>query len=277
MQDTLENVSHELDCIFKTGCYHYVFSSHGGRNTIRMYLELQATSAVKRPRESTSGLSLDEVEQEAEHVPQQEETEMLGIMEQWGSEQITDFVRKLGFVESKKDEKLIHLFLHLNETALNLCNLYVKLKELGHPMYLDKNFEDKLECSIANPMVVEKLSSAQQSFIKWVNEVEQLHSSYKWLLFFRIPKLIVVYEILRSEKCDVARVHQEISFLFQRNATTRQKLHEVIEVSSCNNLCITKTSIYYCSLTFSFSILCKLLGGSLPVMMYLQWRWLDHF
>lgn len=162
-----------------------------------MYLELQATSAVKRPRESTSGLSLDEVEQEAEHVPQQEETEMLGIMEQWGSEQITDFVRKLGFVESKKDEKLIHLFLHLNEvwnhcmrkhfmtlvlsltfevqtqvvprlnsvsflqTALNLCNLYVKLKELGHPMYLDKNFEDKLECSIANPMVVEKVYRIQ--------------------------------------------------------------------------------------------------------------------
>ena len=81
-----------------------------------MYLELQAISAIKRSQESKSSrLLLDEVEQDNEHVPQQEEAEMLGIKEQWGSEQITDFVRKLGFVESKKDEKLIHLFLQLNE------------------------------------------------------------------------------------------------------------------------------------------------------------------
>lgn len=120
MQDTLENVTHELDCIFKTGCYHYVFSSHDGRNTIRMYLKYLATSAAKRPprQESiSSGLSLDEVEQDTEHVPRQEEKEAQVVVEQWGSEQITDFVRKLGFMESKKNEEQIHFFLQVNEVS----------------------------------------------------------------------------------------------------------------------------------------------------------------
>ena len=45
------------------------------------------------------------------------------------------------------------------QTAHNLCNIYVKLKELGHPMYLDRNFEDKLECSVASPVAAEKVFS----------------------------------------------------------------------------------------------------------------------
>jgi len=105
MQGTLENVSHELDCIFKTGFYHYkyIFSSHGERNTIQMYLEYQAASAAKRPQESTSsGLSFNKVERDIEP-------------EIMGSEQITDLVRKLGFTESKEDEKHIRRFLDLNE------------------------------------------------------------------------------------------------------------------------------------------------------------------
>ena len=123
MQDTLENVSHVLDCIFKTGCYHYVSSSHRGRNTIQMYLEYQAASAVKRPHQvfqqenTSSELPLGEVEQVTEHVLKQQETNMQVIMEKWGSEQITDFVRKLGVMESRKDEEQIHLFLHLNEVT----------------------------------------------------------------------------------------------------------------------------------------------------------------
>ena len=115
MQDILENVSDELDCIFKTGYYHYEFSSHGERNTIQMNLEYQAASADKRCRppevfrqdSTSSGPSFDEVEQAIRHVPQQ--------LEKWGSDKITDFVQKLGFMESKKGEEQIQLFLRLNE------------------------------------------------------------------------------------------------------------------------------------------------------------------
>lgn len=45
----------------------------------------------------------------------------------------------------------------------------------------------------------------------------------------------MLYETLMSERCDVARIHQEIGLLFHRDATTRQKLHEALEVSCCNS------------------------------------------
>ena len=122
MQDTLENVSHELDCIFETGCYRYVLSSHGGKNTIEMSLEYQAAAVAKRLPEvfrqdsTSSGLSFDEVEEDTGYVaPDQVEPKMRIIVEKLRSEQIADFVQKLGIMESKKDEKQIDLFLDINE------------------------------------------------------------------------------------------------------------------------------------------------------------------
>lgn len=88
-----------------------------------MYLEYQAASATKRPPQvfqqesAPPGLSLDIAEQDTEHASKQEETEMRVIVEQWGSEQITDFVQKLGVMESRKDEEQIHHLLHLNEVT----------------------------------------------------------------------------------------------------------------------------------------------------------------
>lgn len=66
---------------------------------------------------------------------------------------------------------------------------------------------------------------------KWITEVEQLHNSNKWLLFFRIPKLLLLYKVLTYESCDVTRIHQEIGFLFQRDVTSRQELNRALEVS----------------------------------------------
>ena len=52
-----------------------------------------------------------------EHVPS------LGNKKCWNNEQISDFVRKLGFLDQDKEEgKQIKLFLHVNEVSL-LCML----------------------------------------------------------------------------------------------------------------------------------------------------------
>ena len=86
-----------------------------------MQLKYQAASATKRQtqvlqQESTSSvLTLDE---EIEHSSSLEKAELEVVLEPWSSEQITDFVRKLGFVESKEDEKQIHHFLLLNEVLI---------------------------------------------------------------------------------------------------------------------------------------------------------------
>ena len=121
IQDTLENVSHDLKCIFKTGYYHFVSTTSDGRNSIQLRLDYQVESATKRqPRvvqqDSTSaGLVLDH---KVEDPSQPDKMETLQtVLERWGSEQITDFVRKLGFVESNDDEEQIHHFLILNEVG----------------------------------------------------------------------------------------------------------------------------------------------------------------
>ena len=119
IQDTLENVSHDLECIFKTGRYYFVLPTSDGINSIQLHLEYQVASAIKRqPRvqQESTHPALSEVKLEAKDPshPDKTETQQM-VLEQWGSEQITDFVRKLGFVESKEDEKRIQDFLLLNE------------------------------------------------------------------------------------------------------------------------------------------------------------------
>ena len=52
------------------------------------------------------------------------------------------------------------------QTAHSLCNFYVRLKELGHPVYLDQNFEDKLECSVAMSVAAEKVYSIRTCMIE---------------------------------------------------------------------------------------------------------------
>ena len=83
-----------------------------------MQLKYQPASVTKRHTQvlkQESTLSVLTLGEEIEHSsPEKTELEALS------SEQITDFVRKLGFVESKEDEKRIHDFLLLNEVVLHL-------------------------------------------------------------------------------------------------------------------------------------------------------------
>ena len=93
-----------------------------GKNSIQLRLDYQVESATKRqPRvvqqDSTSAGPVLDDDVEDPSQPDKMET-LQTVLEQWGSEQITDFVRKLGFVESKDDEEQIHHFLILNEVLV---------------------------------------------------------------------------------------------------------------------------------------------------------------
>ncbi len=67
--------------------------------------------------------------------------------------------------------------------------------------------------------------------MEWINTMEELHSSYKWLLFFRVPKLMILCDLLRADKPCVSEIVQEIGFLFQRDAVSRALLQNVVRVS----------------------------------------------
>jgi len=133
IQDTLENVAHDLKCIFKTGYYHFVSTTSDGRNSIQLRLHYQAESAMKRQHQilqqnsTLAGVDL-EVKSEVEDPSQPAKTETLEtLLEQWGNEQITEIVQKLGYFESKENEEQIHHFLVLNEVY------YSKLTSCYYP------------------------------------------------------------------------------------------------------------------------------------------------
>lgn len=160
--------------------------------------------------------------------------------------------------------------------STNVCSWKEGMPELFNlPLHKSLLCTYMLACNIASLSVITQkllfiilwqVSEAQSVLTDWLTEVEQLHNSNKWLLFFRIPKLIMLHEALMSERCDVARIHQEIGLLFHRDETTRQKLHEALEVSWCNSQS-TLQIICECNIIhFHFSILCRLLCGSLWVM-----------
>ena len=63
-----------------------------------------------------------------------------------------------------------------------------------------------------------QVTEVEMQLNMWNKKVEQLHKDYKWLLFFRIPKLMHLskhFEESDSE-CNVGCILQEIGFLLQR-------------------------------------------------------------
>ncbi len=66
----------------------------------------------------------------------------------------------------------------------------------------------------------------------WLTEVEGLHAKYRWLLFFRVPKLMILYELISAEVLSPSTIISEIGFLFQNDPLTRVKLSPLVEVSS---------------------------------------------
>ena len=66
---------------------------------------------------------------------------------------------------------------------------------------------------------------------KWMEAVESVHNSNKWLLFFRVPKLIVLYEALTAKNPSIPAIIQEIGFLFQRNVHTSEVFKSAVKVS----------------------------------------------
>ncbi len=80
----------------------------------------------------------------------------------------------------------------------------------------------------------------EEELADWNDKVEELHSSYKWLLFFRVPKLrnlneiLMEYRTLSAEKAAdpqyLLKIVGEIGFLFQNNAATRTALGQIVKV-----------------------------------------------
>ena len=70
----------------------------------------------------------------------------------------------------------------------------------------------------------------------WTKTVTDLRNQYEWLLFFSVPKLLLVYQLIQGwneeerEGC-LDQLVREISFLINNEAMTRETLRKKIEVN----------------------------------------------
>ena len=102
--DTLENVDKELDCIIATGNYLFLTLENG---SLCLKLEYNPSHQFF-PLCSPSSFQLSNLTDSDAVVKQR-----------WNSEQISDFVRKLGFLDREEEggDKIKH-FLHINEVCV---------------------------------------------------------------------------------------------------------------------------------------------------------------
>ena len=70
----------------------------------------------------------------------------------------------------------------------------------------------------------------------WTSAVTKLRSRYEWLLFFSVPKLLLLYQLIRewdeenTDEC-LDLVVKEVMFLVSNDSMTRNTIKEQIEVT----------------------------------------------
>ncbi len=69
----------------------------------------------------------------------------------------------------------------------------------------------------------------QRILTNWNKEVSDLRARYPWLLFFSVPKMLLLHKLMSSSSQDeVKKVVHEVSFLI---AEGRGNLEKKVEVS----------------------------------------------
>ena len=83
--------------------------------------------------------------------------------------------------------------------------------------------------------IFQKVEDVGCQLTSWTQTVTRLRSQYEWLLFFSVPKLLLVYQLMQGwdeeekEGC-LDQLVREIMFLITNDSLTIENLHQNIEV-----------------------------------------------
>ncbi len=121
--DTLQNVAKELDGILQSGYYTFRLSSAStSRAEIMLEYDLHSSlpPGLRQPAQGSQPPSLDDMGPRStfSRMDSRGDEYLSTTLERWNSEQINDFVRKLGFLDTEKEggDSIKH-FLHINEVG----------------------------------------------------------------------------------------------------------------------------------------------------------------
>ena len=125
----MENVAKELECIMKSGFFELIITPKQGlqveleergdadsNSKILLYYEPVRELHVIKNRAKTLSLT-ESCDGAVPFSPPHMDTQVSSFQEVWNREQIDDFVRKLGFLESHKVEEQVKAFQLLNQVC----------------------------------------------------------------------------------------------------------------------------------------------------------------
>ena len=101
------------------------------------------------------------------------------------------------------------------------------MHELGHPGYLKEDNVDSIKCSSEKNAIEELVKKVQLIVNEWNDEVSRLQDQNSWLLYFSVPKMLLLYELIQSPQKQINAIVNEISFL----PVERGNLVKEVEVS----------------------------------------------
>ena len=64
----------------------------------------------------------------------------------------------------------------------------------------------------------------------WMQHVTKLRNQYDWLLFFSVPKMLLLYHLLQDEKPNLEAIVHEISFLCSNEQATMESIQKRVKV-----------------------------------------------
>lgn len=103
---------------------------------------------------------------------------------------------------------------------------------MGHPDYLPEGGISPIQCAIKEMELDKIVEETKDLSNKWSADISELQSTYTWLLYFSIPKMLQLYNLIFSSHERIYKLNKifhEISFLFSQNSVA-EGLRNDIEV-----------------------------------------------
>ena len=114
-----------------------------------------------------------------------------------------------------------------------LFDLYLKLRELGHPKYSSKDSTQPIPCSMSIEDANILTQETKQALDAWTHEAAELRTNYSWLLYFSIPRMLRLYRLIvptaSDEDIEMKIIH-EVSFLNISHPAAGEEMKQWVQV-----------------------------------------------
>ena len=216
----MENVTRDLDAIMESGKVHFDLghSNVFGTGPCKMSLSYSIKSTRKARKAVAYFRKFSKTQEPAEKWQLVERT--------MSREELEDFVRKLGFVETEgnaSQQQKIKQFQRQLELFREIFSLSVQLFKIGH-----SDFQRKLEpYPVCMPDLEDVKDERKQMLCERQQQISELQQLYPQLLLFNMHAIFILAQALI--KGDVGRVSHLVSRLFDGQRVTMKRLRSLVE------------------------------------------------